>query len=126
MAKTDKNAKPAGKPKRQPPVRNASELFKFTVADLAKETGLKGASVRVGLRASPFAKDRDAGAVWGWNSEKEFKEVVAYFKERSGRRPDTSGSGKTSRKGADKPAEKPAAKAADKKAADKPTRKKAA
>lgn len=64
-----------------------TDEFKYGVKELADATGLQPASVRVGLRDSDFEK---AGSQWGWNNQKEFDKVVAFFKDRSERRPDTS------------------------------------
>ena len=81
MAKAKKEA-PKAKAK------DEGETFEFTVADLEKATGLQPASIRVGLRESEFGR---SGKQWGWNSKKEFDEVVAFFKERSDRKPATGG-----------------------------------
>lgn len=75
MAKEEKKAAPAAE----------KSEFKYGVSDLVESTGLQEASVRVALRASGFTR---AGRSWGWNSKKEFDEVLAYFKERSSRKPD--------------------------------------
>ncbi len=91
-----------------------AEDFEFTVDDLAKATGLQPASVRVGLRESDFER---SGKKWGWNSQKEFDKVVAYFEERAERKPNTSKEEAKPAKG--KAAGKGKAEAAD----DKPTRK---
>lgn len=80
--------------KKAPPIVKAADLYKYTVETLAADTGLQQSSIRVGLRASPFKREASA---WGWNNKKEYDEVVAYFKERAGRKPDV-----TSKK--DKPA----------------------
>lgn len=92
--KASKKASPAKedtKKKKAPPIQKASDLYKYTVADLAKATGLQETSIRVGLRASPFTREASA---WGWNDKKTFDEVVAYFKERAGRKPDVTPKGK--------------------------------
>lgn len=52
--------------------------------NLEEDTGLQPASIRVGLRESSFEK---SGKAWGWNTKKEYDEVLAYFKERSARKP---------------------------------------
>lgn len=89
----EKTAAPKGKAakteevkKKAPPIQKASDLFKYTVADLASTLGIQESSIRVGLRASSFKREASA---WGWNDKKSFDEVVAYFKERSGRKPET-------------------------------------
>lgn len=85
--------------------------FKYGVNDLVESTGLQEASVRVALRDSGFTR---AGRSWGWNSKKEFDEVLAYFKERGSRKPDMTAANEAKAKKA----------TGDKKAATKPTRKK--
>lgn len=73
--------------KKAPPIVKAADLYKYTVETLAADTGLQQSSIRVGLRASPFKREASA---WGWNNKKEYDEVVAYFKERAGRKPDVT------------------------------------
>lgn len=53
------------------------EGFKFGVNELADELDLEPASVRVKLRNLEIEK---AGSVYGWNSEREFQEVVKKLK----------------------------------------------
>jgi len=76
--------------------------FKYTLEEVEKETGLKPASIRAALRTSDFKR---SGSSWGWNTKAEFEQVLKYFKDRTGRRPDMK------------------AKEADKKAAAKPSKK---
>lgn len=52
----------------------AAANYKYGVDALAKELGIKAASVRVQLRKHQVEKAE--GGVYGWNSEKDFKEVV--------------------------------------------------
>lgn len=99
MAKEEKKAAPAAE---------KTPEFKYGVSDLVESTGLQEASVRVALRASGFTR---AGRSWGWNSKKEFDEVLAYFKERSSRKPDMTAANeakakKAAAKGDDKPTRK--------------------
>jgi len=52
----------------------AAASFKFGVSALAKELNIKEASARVQLRKHSIEKAE--GGVYGWNSEKAFKDVV--------------------------------------------------
>lgn len=62
----------------------AKTEFKYTVADLEEATGLKAASIRVGLRDSDFER---TGRSWGWDKKTDFDAVVKYFKARADRKP---------------------------------------
>lgn len=55
-------------------VEKPQDEFEFTVDDLAKELDILPTSARVSLRNNGIEK---AGRTYGWNSKKEFDEVVA-------------------------------------------------
>lgn len=55
----------------------AAEKPKYGVPELAEALGIEGASVRVKLRKSSFEKE---GRAWGWNTKKDFDEVVKELK----------------------------------------------
>lgn len=74
MAKLEKAKKEAPAEK---PVKEAVEKMKYGVAELAEALDLKAASVRVRLRNAEVAK---AGKSYGWNTQKEFNEVVKSLK----------------------------------------------
>lgn len=57
---------------------------KYGVPELAEATGLQPASIRVGLRDSEFEK---SGRQWGWETKKDFDEVVKWFKARAEKQP---------------------------------------
>lgn len=54
--------------------------FKYGVEDLAKELDIQPASARVALRKAGVEKN---GTAYGWNSEKDFKAVIAKLKTAS-------------------------------------------
>ena len=62
--------KTAGAPK-------ATEEFKFTVANLAEDLGIKEASVRVKLRNAEVEK---AGRAYGWNKKTDYDKVLKQLK----------------------------------------------
>ena len=80
-----KNDKPTRKSKNEDKSKK-DEGPQFTVDDIVEATGLQPASVRVGLRESDFKK---TGRQWGWNTKKDFAEVLKFFKERAAKQPDT-------------------------------------
>lgn len=55
----------------------AAEKPKYGVPELAEALGIEGASVRVKLRKSKFEK---SGRAWGWDTKKDFDEVVKELK----------------------------------------------
>lgn len=55
----------------------AAEKPNYGVPELAEALGLEPASVRVKLRKSTFEKK---GRAWGWNTKKDFDEVVKAMK----------------------------------------------
>ena len=57
---------------------------KYGVSDLCDETGLQAASVRVALRE--LGVEKNFGNQYGWDTQKDYKEVVAAMKERSAKR----------------------------------------
>lgn len=54
------------------------ESYKYDVASLAKELGIKEASARIRLRNGGIPK---AGRQYGWDTDKAFKEVVSLLKK---------------------------------------------
>ncbi len=56
----------------------AKESYKYDVAALAKELGIKEASARIRLRSGGIEK---AGRQYGWDTDKAFKEVVSKLKK---------------------------------------------
>lgn len=72
-AKKEEKAAPA-KEEKAP----AADKPKYGVAELAEALGIKPASVRVRLRNAEIAK---SGKSYGWNTQKEFNEVVKAMKE---------------------------------------------
>ena len=89
MAKKDKAAKADTKGKNKDKGADKSEKaaereFKFGVEDLADRMDLKPASVRVKLRNASIEK---AGKSYGWNSEKELKDVMAEIKSEDSEKP---------------------------------------
>lgn len=65
------------KAKNTKPEAAASEDMKYGVNELAKELGIKPASVRIKLRTAGVDK---AGKSYGWNTKKEFDAVVKQLK----------------------------------------------
>lgn len=55
----------------------AAEAPKYGVPELAEALGIIPASVRVKLRKSDFEK---TGRAWGWDTKKDFDEVVKSLK----------------------------------------------
>ena len=85
---------------------------KYGVNDLVEASGLQPASVRVALRE--LGVEKQFGNKYGWNTKKDFDEIVKGLKERSAKRVGAGG------KSEDKPAPKaktPARKTRAKKAA---------
>ena len=79
MAKADKKSKKADKAEAKSE-KQAEREFKFGVEDIAKELGIKPASVRVQLRNKGIEK---AGKSYGWNSKSELKEVIEQIRSGS-------------------------------------------
>ena len=76
MAKKDKAEKSEKSSGNSPAARAAAAAqYKYGVDHLAKELGVKPASVRVALRK--HAVEKAEGGVYGWNSEKVVKAVIA-------------------------------------------------
>lgn len=63
---------------------SAKDEPKFGVADLVEASGLQPASVRVALRE--LGVEKNFGNKYGWNTKKDFDEVVKGLKERSAKR----------------------------------------
>ena len=62
----------------------AKDEPKYGVNDLVEATGLQPASVRVALRE--LGVEKEFGNKYGWNTKKDFDEVVKAMKERSAKR----------------------------------------
>ena len=52
--------------------------FKYTLAQLATDTGREPAAIRVVLRKSDLTKPD--GGRWGWNTKADYEKAVALFK----------------------------------------------
>lgn len=61
----------------KPVVKEEATEYKYGVGELAEALGIEPASVRVKLRSQGIDK---AGRSYGWNTQAEFKEVVAALK----------------------------------------------
>ncbi len=99
MAKTKAKTAKTTKAKEAP----ESNEPKFSVDDLVEASGLVAASVRVALR--DLSVEKNFGNKYGWDSKKDFDEVVAALKERSAKRKDKGGEAKAPAKSS-KPARK--------------------
>ena len=62
----------------------AKDEPKYGVSDLVEATELQPASVRVALRE--LGVEKEFGNKYGWNTKKDFDEVVKAMKERSAKR----------------------------------------
>lgn len=62
----------------------AKDEPKYGVNDLVEATDLQPASVRVALRE--LGVEKEFGNKYGWNTKKDFDEVVKAMKERSAKR----------------------------------------
>lgn len=67
-----------------PETAAAKDEPKFGVAELVEASGLQPASVRVALRE--LGVEKNFGNKYGWNTKKDFDEVVKGLKERSAKR----------------------------------------
>ena len=79
MARKSKTTKE--KTTETPTAKEAKAEPKYGVNDLAEASGLQAASVRVALR--DLEVEKNFGNKYGWDTQKDFKEVVAALKERS-------------------------------------------
>ena len=70
--------------------KQSAPEFKFGVTDLAKELDIEPASVRVQLRNRKVEK---AGKSYGWNTQKEFDEVVKLLKSKPAKGEGDAGDG---------------------------------
>ena len=84
---------------------SAKDEPKYGVNDLVEASGLQPASVRVALRE--LGVEKEFGNKYGWNTKKDFDEVVKALKERSAKRVTAP---KEDEVPAAKPARKPRAK----------------
>ena len=66
---------------KEPPAKAENEKPKYGVNELAEAVGTQPASVRVALRALEVGKN--FGNQYGWNTKKDFDEVVKALKERN-------------------------------------------
>lgn len=62
-------------------IKATKEAPKYGVNDLAEAVGIAPASVRVALRA--LEVEKNLGNQYGWNTKKDFDEVVKALKERN-------------------------------------------
>ncbi len=77
---------------------------KFGVNDLVEASGLQPASVRVALRE--LGVEKEFGNKYGWNTKRDFDEIVKGMKERSAKRIATGDSGDKAKPAAKKSARK--------------------
>lgn len=77
-------AKGKGKAADKAETKSAKDEPKYGVEDLAEAVGNQPASIRVALRE--LEVEKNFGNKYGWETKKEFDEIVAALKERASKR----------------------------------------